>query len=121
VRLAAVTAALKLEARSAAAMLNGNAARGDALARLMAAILNNAPPATALANTNPTPEATMQTDLHDKLANCHPSLQRGQVWCRTCRATKRIDSAQALRFGWPKCCSYTMTIDHPDTWGGDND
>ena len=51
--------------------------------------------------------------LHDKLANCHPKLQRRQVWCRDCGATRRVDSADALRHGWPKCCGYTMTIDSP--------
>ncbi len=52
--------------------------------------------------------------LHDKLANIHPKLQRGRVWCRTCGHTQRVNSAYAMRNGWPKCCSYTMTIDSPD-------
>jgi hypothetical protein len=52
--------------------------------------------------------------LHDKLANCHPSLRRGQVWCRHCGAAMRVDSADCLRSGWPKCCGYTMTIDSPE-------
>lgn len=56
------------------------------------------------------------SELHEKIAESHPSLRRGQVWCRTCGREKRIDSALAIRFGWPKCCGYTMTIDHPDTW-----
>lgn len=51
--------------------------------------------------------------LHDKLANWHPSLSRGQVWCRTCGHTEKVDSADCLRTGWPKCCGYTMTIDSP--------
>ncbi len=54
---------------------------------------------------------------YQKLADSHPSLQRGKVWCRTCRREQDVDSSEALRSGWPKCCSYTMTIDHPDTWG----
>lgn len=54
--------------------------------------------------------------LHEKLAQSHPSLERGRVWCRHCRRTQRVDSAERLRTGWPKCCGYTMTIDHPDTW-----
>jgi hypothetical protein len=53
------------------------------------------------------------TTLHEKLANCHPSLQRGQVWCRSCGRTERVDSAHCLRHGWPKCCGATMTIDAP--------
>jgi hypothetical protein len=56
--------------------------------------------------------------LQDRLINdatrSHPSLTRGQVWCRTCGHTRRVDSAEAMRKGWPKHCGYTMTIDSPD-------
>lgn len=52
--------------------------------------------------------------LHEKLAASHPSLARGQVWCRECGHTQRVDSAQALRTGWPEHCGYTMTIDSPE-------
>lgn len=51
-----------------------------------------------------------------KLGTCHPKLVRGQVWCRQCRHTDFVDSAAALRTGWPKCCGYTMTIDPPEEW-----
>lgn len=47
--------------------------------------------------------------LHERLAQSHPSLTRGQVWCRSCGATQKVNSAGAMRFGWPKCCGYTMT------------
>ena len=53
---------------------------------------------------------------YGKLANSQASLRRGLVWCRTCCREERVDSANALRYGWPKCCGYTMTIDHPSTW-----
>lgn len=53
---------------------------------------------------------------YQELAHSHPSLQRGKVWCRTCRREEKVDSAECLRSGWPKCCSHTMTIDHPETW-----
>ena len=43
-----------------------------------------------------------------------PQLRRGQVWCLTCGVTYAIDSANALRHGWPKHCEQTMTIDSPD-------
>jgi len=43
-----------------------------------------------------------------------PQLKRGLVWCRNCGASERVDSATALRRGWPKCCGQTMTIDSPD-------
>ncbi len=58
--------------------------------------------------------------LHDKIANSHPSLKRGQVWCRNCGSTETVNSSEALRSGWPKCCGQTMTIDHPDTWEASN-
>jgi hypothetical protein len=53
---------------------------------------------------------------YEALGKCHPKLARGQVWCRTCCHTERVDSARALQSGWPKCCGYTMTIDPPEEW-----
>jgi len=58
--------------------------------------------------------APFKPALYAKLATCHPALTRGQVWCRSCGATQKVDSAVALRHGWPKCCGYTMTIDAPE-------
>lgn len=52
--------------------------------------------------------------LHNELANCHHSLQRGMVWCRTCGRSAKVNSAEAMKHGWPKCCGYTMTIDSPE-------
>jgi len=52
--------------------------------------------------------------IHDKLSKCHPSLSRGMVWCRTCGKSKKVDSAECFRSGWPECCGYTMTIDSPE-------
>ena len=52
--------------------------------------------------------------LYEDLAQSHRSLRRGQVWCRTCGATRNVDPAECLGKGWPKCCGYTMTIDAPD-------
>ena len=43
------------------------------------------------------------------------TLQRGQVWCRNCGATKRVEAAKCLATGWPKCCGETMTLDEPTT------
>lgn len=51
---------------------------------------------------------------YEALGACHPKLSRGQVWCTRCGASKRVDSAAALRYGWPKCCGFTMTIDSPE-------
>jgi hypothetical protein len=53
---------------------------------------------------------------YEALGKCHPKLARGQVWCRSCRSTQRVNSGVALRSGWPKCCGYTMTIDPPEEW-----
>lgn len=53
---------------------------------------------------------------YEQLGKVHPKLARGQVWCRTCRHTERVNSGYALRNGWPKCCGYTMTIDPPEEW-----
>lgn len=53
------------------------------------------------------------TGLYRGMAESHPSLRRGQVWCRSCGGTQKVDSADCLRNGWPKCCGHTMTIDAP--------
>jgi hypothetical protein len=52
--------------------------------------------------------------FHDRIANSHPKLSRGRVWCKRCGRTERVDSANCLRHGWPECCGETMTIDAPD-------
>ena len=51
--------------------------------------------------------------LHERLAREHPKLARGRVWCRICGRSRKVDSAECLRTGWPKCCGQTMTIDSP--------
>lgn len=52
--------------------------------------------------------------LRGKLAESHPSLSRGMVWCRSCGFSQSVSSAYALKHGWPKCCGYTMTTDSPE-------
>lgn len=52
--------------------------------------------------------------IEQTIAKAIPQLRRGQVWCRECGRTQRVNSALALREGWPKCCGYTMTIDSPE-------
>lgn len=54
--------------------------------------------------------------MYDDIAESHENLRRGKVWCRTCGREEDVSSANCLQSGWPKCCGYTMTIDHPDTW-----
>jgi hypothetical protein len=56
----------------------------------------------------------MTPDPYQKIANDVPQIARGKVWCRTCSRERRVDGADALRHGWPKCCGYTMTIDSPE-------
>lgn len=53
------------------------------------------------------------SELHQQIAQSHPKLQRGQVWCRTCGSTQKVNVGQALQEGWPKCHGYTMTLDSP--------
>ena len=52
--------------------------------------------------------------LYKKIANCHPKLTCGQVWCRECGRTQKVNSEDSLQNGWPKCCGYTVTIDSPE-------
>lgn len=55
--------------------------------------------------------------IHNEMANAHKSLRRGQVWCTTCGYSRKVDSSDCLKLGWPKCCGYTMTIDSPEERG----
>lgn len=59
-------------------------------------------------------EEQKMSDLHRTLSTVHPSLERGQVWCRKCGHTEKVKSATALEFGCPKHCGATMTIDSPE-------
>ncbi|WP_067453855.1 hypothetical protein [Devosia elaeis] len=61
-------------------------------------------------------EGEMKMTLHDKIAADVSQIARDLVWCRECGRAQRVDGANALRHGWPKCCGRTMTIDHPSTW-----
>lgn len=54
------------------------------------------------------------TRVYSSVVDAVPQLKRGQVWCRKCGHTERVDSATCLRAGWPKHCGETMTIDSPD-------
>lgn len=58
-----------------------------------------------------------KSTIHERIAASHPSLRRGMVRCRSCGVIQRVDSASALRHGWPKCCGSTMTIDSPEEQG----
>lgn len=52
--------------------------------------------------------------LQEAITEKVPQLRRGIVWCVKCGASQKVDSANALRYGWPKCCGETMTIDSPE-------
>lgn len=58
--------------------------------------------------------AGLNDRIIDAAAASHPSLTRGQVWCRSCGHTQRVNTPGAMRGGWPKCCGATMTIDSPE-------
>jgi len=51
---------------------------------------------------------------YDQLADSHASLRRNLVWCKSCGRKQANNAASSLRYGWPKCCGYTMTIDSPE-------
>lgn len=52
--------------------------------------------------------------MYTEMGMSHPKLARGQVWCTKCGRSERANSGAALKYGWPKCCGYTMTIDSPE-------
>lgn len=52
--------------------------------------------------------------LYTDIRNSDPKLARGQVWCRECGHTQKVDASRCMAEGWPKCCGFTMTIDAPD-------
>lgn len=51
---------------------------------------------------------------YNSIANLHPSLKRGRVWCKECGHTIKVDVVYCLKYGWPSHCGYTMTIDSPE-------
>lgn len=53
-------------------------------------------------------------DLHEAMAASHPKLERGMAWCRHCGSSRKVNTADCLRHGWPQCCGETMTIDSPE-------
>lgn len=52
--------------------------------------------------------------MYDDMVLGAPQLQRGMVWCKTCGRSQKVDAADCLRHGWPKCHGYTMTLDAPN-------
>lgn len=53
-------------------------------------------------------------NIHETIAASDPALRRGLVWCRACGRTEKVNSAECLRHGWPKCCGATMSLGSPD-------
>lgn len=51
--------------------------------------------------------------LHQRIADSHPTLKRGMVWCKTCGRSQKVDPAQCLRTGWPICHGATMSLNDP--------
>lgn len=56
--------------------------------------------------------------IHDKLAEAAGLGPRTVVRCRLCGHEETVDGATAMRFGWPKCCGQTMSLDRGKTDGG---
>lgn len=52
--------------------------------------------------------------IYEAVANSHPKLRRGRVWCRTCGRKRDIDAQTCLQGGWPMCHGETMTLDSPE-------
>ena len=55
----------------------------------------------------------IDNNLYLDMVNGSPALEQGQVRCRECGKTRKVDSAESLRHGWPKCCGYTMELLSP--------
>lgn len=62
------------------------------------------------------PRDTLQrlVGLHERIADDVPQIKRGMVWCKSCGRSQKVNGADCLRFGWPKCHGATMTIDSPE-------
>lgn len=56
----------------------------------------------------------MKPFQHESIVEQVPQLKRGRVWCHECGHTEQVNSANALRSGWPTHCGYTMGIDSPE-------
>lgn len=61
-------------------------------------------------NMNPPSKDSME----EKIVEQSPLLKRGSVQCKTCKRIEKVNSADCLRYGWPKCHGYTMTLDVED-------
>jgi len=35
--------------------------------------------------------------LRNELGTCHPKLSRGQVWCRSCGKTQKVNSGDCFK------------------------
>lgn len=51
---------------------------------------------------------------YEAFSRWHPFICRGAVWCHECGRSQKTNPVDNLRFGWPKCCGYTMSIDSPE-------
>ena len=51
--------------------------------------------------------------IYQSIVNEDKKLRRGLVFCHKCGKKLKVDSAQCLAKGWPKCCDSTMSLDEP--------
>ena len=49
--------------------------------------------------------------LYEDMANSHPKLKRGMVWCLKCGNFEKVKSNEAMLRGWPMCCGQTMSLE----------
>lgn len=59
-------------------------------------------------------------NVHEQLAQSHPKISPGIVWCVKCQTTRHVDPERCLATGWPTCCGQAMTIDSPEERAGSN-
>lgn len=54
--------------------------------------------------------------FYASLADAHPSIARGWLFCHKCGRFDQHDSRTFAGFfasGWPRCCGETMSLDSP--------
>ena len=42
----------------------------------------------------------------------HSLMKKNELSCRHCGKKIKYDNRIAMKYGYPKCCGYTMTVDN---------
>jgi hypothetical protein len=53
----------------------------------------------------------MFSKMYDEMVEKSSAMKKGLVYCHICKKEQKVDSAECLRKGWPKCCGSTMSLD----------